>query len=228
MIKLLWTISLALLSFGLAQDLTADEVLAQLTASAQSLEDASLLVSGRMIDPAGSEMALELRVYLIPALELVRLEFLQPTALADNFMVLDREIVYNYLFVTNQVMIHSAGDPDALGALFPDANAVGPLALSFDLSRLFDGWEASLIGYGPSPEGEVYLLRFSNSDPLAEISHVNAQVVAERWVPYRLEFVASDGQVIAELFFTDLVRDQGLSPDDLRYLPPDAEIIDER
>lgn len=228
MIKLCCTISLALLSFGLAQDLTADEVLAKLTASAENLQDASLLVSGRITDPTGSEMALELRAYLIPPLELVRLEFFQPGALADNFIVLDGEVIYNYLFVTNQVMIHNAGDPDALGALFPDANAVGPLPLSFDLSRLFDGWEASLSGYGPSPEGEVYLLRFSNSDPLAEISHVNAAVVAERWIPYRLEFVASDGQVVAELFFTDVLRDQGLNPDDLRYLPPDAEIIDER
>jgi len=226
MIKLWWTISLALLSFGLAQDLTADEVLAKLTASAESLQDASLLVSGRITDPTGSEMALELRAYLIPAQELVRIEFRQPAALADNFIVLDGEVVYNYLFVTNQVMIHSAGDPEALGVLFPGAE--GALTLSFDLSRLFDGWEASLIGYGPSPEGGVYLLRFSNSDPLAEIGHVNAKVVAERWIPYRLEFVASDGQVIAELLFTDLVRDQGLSPDDLRHLPPDAEIIDER
>jgi outer membrane lipoprotein-sorting protein len=228
MIKLWWTISLALLGFGLAQDLTADEVLAKLTAGAESLQDASLSVSGRITDPTGSELALELRAYLIPPLELVRLEFFQPGALADNFIVLDGEVVYNYLFVTNQVMIHMAGDPDALGALFPDANAVGPLALSFDLSRLFDGWQVSLSGYGPSPEGEVYLLRFSNSDPLAEISHVNAAVVAERWLPYRLEFVAGNGQVVAELFFTDVLRDQGLNPDDLRYLPPDAEIIDER
>jgi outer membrane lipoprotein-sorting protein len=52
--------------------------------------------------------------------------------------------------------------------------------------------------------------------------------VAERWIPYRLEFVASDGQVVAELLFTDVLRDQGLNPDDLRYLPPDAQIIDER
>lgn len=228
MIKLLWTISLALLSFGLAQDLTADEVLAKLTASAESLQDASLLVSGRFTDPAGSERALELKVYLIPPLQLVRLEFRQPDALADNFVVLDGETVYSYLFVTNQVMIHSVSDPDALGALLPDANAVGPLALAFDLSRLFDGWEATVSGYGPSPEGEVYLLRFSNSDPVAEISHVNADVVVDGWIPYRLEFITGDGWVVAELFFTAIVRDQGLNPDDLRYLPPDAVIIDER
>jgi len=226
--KLLCLLFSAFLAVGLAQTRSAEEVLAQLTANAESLQDASLLVSGRVLDPAGGEMTLELRAYLIPALELVRLEFRQPDALADNFIVLDREVVYNYLFVTNQVMIHSAGDPDALGTLFPNANAAEPQALSFDLSRLFDGWEVGLSGYGPSPEGEVYALRFTNSDPAAEVSHVNAEVLAERWLPYRLEFVASDGQVIAELLFTDLLIDQGLDPDDLRHLPPDAVIIDER
>lgn len=227
--RVFFTLSLALsIGFGLTQDLTADEVLAHLTARAESLQDASFSVSGRLVDFDGSEIEIALEVYVIPVAELARAVFLKPDALADNFIVLDGQVVYNYLFVTNQVTVLHAGDPDALGALFPAAVTEEALTLAFDLDRLFAGWQASVTGYGPSPEGDVYALRFTNVDPTAEVSHVEAEVVAERWVPYRLAFIAGDGRLLAEFYVSELVLDQGLDPDDLRYLPPDAEIIDER
>jgi outer membrane lipoprotein-sorting protein len=216
-----------------AQDLSAEEIIDRLQESGENLQDASFLLTGRIIDADGTTINLEIEVEVIPDEELARAEFIQPDALADNYVILDGDVVYNYLFLTNQVTILNANDPDALGGLLPqsDANledAAESFDFTFSLDELFEGWEVTVEGYQPSPVGDVYLLRFENQEIDANISHVNAQVVDEEWRPYRLEFIQTDGRMLAELVITQWQRDQGLKPADLRHLPPDAELIDER
>lgn len=103
-----------------AQDLSADEVLENLEARTQALQDASFLLTGTIFDADGQEIILEVETDFIPDEELVRAYFIQPDALADNFVIVDGDTVYNYLFVTNQVTILNANDPDALGGLLPE------------------------------------------------------------------------------------------------------------
>lgn len=231
-VSLLFTLSL-LVTPAVAQDLSAEEILDRLEESGQTLQDASFLLTGRIIDADGTTINLEIETDVIPDEELVRAEFIQPDALADNYVIIDGEAVYNYLFLTNQVTILSINDPDALGGLLPssDANLEGAAEsfdFTFSLDTLFEGWEVTVEGYQPSPVGDVYLLRFENQELGANISHVNVQVVEEGWRPYRLEFIQADGRLLSELVITQWERDQGLDPADLRFLPADAEIIDER
>ena len=218
---------------GLAQDLSADEILANLEQSARTLEDASFLATGKLIDVDGTSYDLEIEVDVIPGLELLRAYFILPDALADNFVIIDSHDVYNYLFLTNQVTILDINDPDALGGLLPETEVdleeeAERLDLTFDLEALFQGWTMSVQGYRERPEGNVYVLRFDNEEEGAEIGRVNAEVFDQEWYPRWMEFVLADGHVIAEIFIENFARELGLDPADLRYIPPDAEIIDER
>jgi outer membrane lipoprotein-sorting protein len=215
---------------ALAQDLSADEILANLEARNNALQDASFLLTGIIYDTDGQEIALEVESQFIPGEELAKAYFIQPDALADNFIVADGETVYNYLFVTNQVTILNANDPEALGGLLPEGEVEGGVNLTPNLGRFFssDNWEATVEGYEESPEGPVYRLRFDNVDETANLDYVTATVLDAEWLPQTLTFVQQDGSPLAELQFQDYALDTGLDPAELRELPGDAERIDER
>jgi outer membrane lipoprotein-sorting protein len=227
-LALLLLTALTLTATAGAQDMSVDAILENLRASADSLSDASFLLAGQLVDLDGSAVDLEIAVRVITDLNLARAEFIQPDALADNFLIVDDEAVYNYLYLTNQVTILNASDPDALGGLIEAGDAELAVDFSTDLSELFDGWEAEVLGYDSSPVGNLYLLRFNNQDVITNVHYVEAQVVEDAWTPYRLVFYEENGEVLADLTFRDFERNPGLDPADLRFIPGDAEVFDER
>lgn len=218
----------ALSSIAVAQDLSADEVLTKLEERSTSLTDAYFLLTGTVFDADTQEYALEVDVQFIPGEELARADIYQPDALADNFIIADGNTVYNYLFVTNQVTILNADDPQALGDLLPEGQ--GAVNLTPDLGRFFqsDNWEPSVQGYEDSNAGPIYRLRFDNLDETANLDYVDAVVLENEWLPQSMTFVQADGSPLAELNFSDYEIDAGLDPAALREIPADAERIDER
>lgn len=222
---------LALLApFALAQNLSADEILDNLEAKSTSLQDASFLLTGTLFDTDGQEIALEVEGQFIPGEELARAYFIQPDALADNFIIADGNTVYNYLFVTNQVTILNADDPEALGGLLPEGEVEGGVDLTPNLGRFFssDNWDAAVEGYENTLDGPAYKLRFDNVDEGANIGYVEATILDNEWLPQTLNFVQRSGDPLAELQFGDYVLDTGLDPAELRDIPQDAERIDQR
>jgi outer membrane lipoprotein-sorting protein len=218
-----------LISFSFAQDLTADEIVANLTQRAETLKDATFLVTGNLIDADGQEIALEVNITTLPKENLLRAEFIQPDALTDNFIVIDGEAVYNYIYLTNQVSVFNLGDPAALGGLFPEAEEGRTFSFTLNLAQLFEGWNISSEGSTDSPAGKVYSLRFDNTETEGVIlNHVDTTVVEGTWVPYTMNFYNINNELVAELVFNDFVTDGGLNPDDVRYIDPSAEVIDER
>jgi outer membrane lipoprotein-sorting protein len=207
-----------------AQQLTADEVLDNIQREAEATEDASFLLTGRLIDPDGTAIALEVEVEVIPGERAARASFIQPDALADNVIVFDDDAVYNYLFLTNQVTVFDADDPDALGGLLGAGEEAEAPSLTLDLEKLFAGWDASVVGY----ENGAYRLRLDNKEQGATLDHVLATVQEGTWVPTRLVLMGEGDKMVAELFIEDFRRDQGLSVADVTYIPEDAEVIDER
>lgn len=213
---------------GRAQDLSSDEVLANLKTAAESLQDASFVLTGNLTDPDGTEIALEVDVQVIPGIKAARAEFIQPDALADNFIVLNGEAVYNYVFLTNQATIFPTDDPDALGGLFPEGNVDQGFDFTFNPEQLFRGWSSSVEGYSESPAGDVYEMRFVNEEPDALVAYVDAKIVDGEWRPYTMTFYSPEDTVLAALTLEDFRRDQDLDPAEVTYIPHDAELIDER
>jgi outer membrane lipoprotein-sorting protein len=217
------------MGLSFAQDLTAEEVIANLTERAETLQDATFLVTGNLIDADGQEIPLEVNVSMMPKESLLRAEFIQPDAVADNLIVVDGNDVYNYVYLTNQVSIFALGDPDALAGLFPESEDGTTFEFTLNLAELFEGWDISSQGSQESPVGKVYTLRFDNQETEDIIlSHVDTTVVEGSWVPYTMDFYNVEDKLVAELIFNDFTTDQGLNPEDVRYIDPSAEVIDER
>lgn len=213
-----------------AQEGDADALLAEVTAAAEAIEDAAFLLTGHLVDPDGTEIPLELEMQIVPPAEVASAYVLQPDALADNIIVLDGDTVYNYTFLTNQVTVFDAGDPDALGGLF--GGAAEPeeesFEFTFDLDRLFAGYETSVVGPAEGAEEPATVLRLDNVDEDAAIARAEAVIVDATSLPSRIELFDPSGDTLAVLNVEDLRTDVGLDPDEVTYLPEDAEVIDER
>jgi outer membrane lipoprotein-sorting protein len=223
-------LALSLLVSGVVtaqSDPEAEALLNAVTERAAALEDASFLLTGRLIDPDGTEIALEIDVQTIPSERVASAYVLQPDALADNIIVLNGDTVANYTFLTHQVTLFDADDPDALGGLIGGGEE-GALDVTFDLNRLFAGYRASLQGSTETPEGPAQRVRLDNVEEGAVIAWVEATIPDATRLPYRLAFHGSDDALLAELRFEDLRLDQGLAAADVTFLPEDAEILDER
>lgn len=221
--------ALALLAApALAQPLDVDTVLDKVASAARGLQDAAFTLTGKLVDTDGTTIALEIEIQVVPPQSLAKAYIIQPDALADNEIVLDGDAVYNYTFLTNQVMIFDADDPDALGGLLPKGEDGASAEISFDLGTIFAGFDATLESVEQGPNGDVYVIDFVNKDPNAQILNVTARVDSSDWLPRQLVFTQSDGHVLAELNAEDLVTNQGLDPAEVRHLPDDAEVIDNR
>lgn len=222
----------ALISFGplaAAQEaLPVETVLDNVTTAATELEDGAFLLTGRVIDADGTEFPLEIEIQVMPQLNLASAYIVQPDALADNQIVLDGDSVYSYSFLTHQVTVFDADDPDALGGMLPAGQDGATANLSLDLGQILAGYDAEILSVEPGESGDVYHLNFSNRDEAAMILDVEATVFASDWLPRRLVFKEAEGRVVAELNAEQLVTNQGLDPENVRALPEDAEIIDNR
>ena len=206
-----------------AQERTVDDVLAELEASAAAIVDLEFILEGELIDEAGQTFRLEVEVLALPAEPAIGLYILQPDAIADNQIVVVGDEVRSYTFLTNQVSLFDASDPDAFGGLL-EPSADGSLPLSLDLAAVFAGWDAAI----EADDGATVTVRFTNRDPAAAMQTVLATVTSDTWDPVQLVFFRAGDALFADLRFVAWTRDQGLSIDDVTYLPEDAEVLDRR
>ncbi len=218
----------ALLGTGArAQSFDVDEVLSALEASAAAVVDLAFVLEGQLIDADGQLYRLEVEVLALPDVPAASLYILQPDAIADNQVVVEGDEVRSYTYLTNQVSVFDIDDPDAFGGLI-DVEAGGALPTSLDLAAVFEGWDASLVDEEDTEAGTVVTVRFDNRDADAQIAYVLVRVLAEGWDPLQLTFYRSGDELFADLHIRDLVRDQGLTLEDVTYLPEDAEVLDRR
>jgi outer membrane lipoprotein-sorting protein len=208
-----------------AQHLDADAVLAELEARSASLQDVSFVLEGELYDEAGQRVAVEIEVMAIRSPRAASLYIIQPDALADNVVIVTDTEIRNYTFLTNQVAVYAADDPEAFGGLFPGGEG---FVLDLDLGRVFAGWEARVEHVEPGAAGDVYTLRFDNLDPAAEIHHVVAVIDASNWLPRQLTFYTREAEPFADLYLSGIEVDTGLDPGEVTWIPDDAEVIDRR
>jgi outer membrane lipoprotein-sorting protein len=212
-----------------AQQPDVSTLLDNIKSAANAIQDATFTVTGKLVDADGTVIPLDVDIQTIPPKHLASAYINQPDALADNQIVLDGNVVKNYTFLTNQITLFDANDPDALGGLLPASPAgQGAPQISFDLGAIFAGYDASIKDVKQTGGTTTYVLDFTNKDPKANILNVEATVPSSDWLPRRLVFLQKGDRVIADLNVTNLKLDQGLDPKKVAYLPKDAEVIDNR
>lgn len=204
-----------------------DDAVARISAAANEITDASLLLEGRLYDQDGTTIAVELDVMLMPQEELVNFFIYQPDALADNMIILDGDTIASYTFLTHQVTLFDTSDPRAFGDIIPAAkDSTRTLEISLDLNTIFADFGVELIA-GTDEDPFVTVLFYSH-DPESLIQEVWATIPTDTWLPAQATVYGADDFMYAELRFTDIATNQGLTADELRELPFDAEIIDRR
>lgn len=209
---------------AMAQDLTAEKVLDNMTSTVDAATDASMVLYGEINTTDGGRYRIEIEAEVIPDAGLARLFILQPDALADNFIVLAPEHIYSYNYMTNQLVIYSPDDPAAFGGLIGETEEGTSFTLTLDLEQLFDGWIPEL---GDTEDGAV-TVTFTNADPEASIATAVTTVDLSSWLPRAITVFGANGSQLLELELQDVQLDPGLDPEDLQWYPSDAEVIDER
>ncbi len=212
-----------------AQQPDVSTILDNMKSAANAIKDASFTLTGKLVDADGTVLPLNVDVQAIPPKHLASAYINQPDALADNQIVLDGNVVKNYTFLTNQITLFDANDPDALGGLLPTSNGgKGSPELTFDLTKIFQGFDASIKDVKTENGTKTYVIDFANKDPKASIAHVEATVPSSDWLPRQLVFLQKGGHLVADLNVKNLKLDQGLDPKKVAYLPKDAQVIDNR
>jgi len=216
-----WAVS----AFAFGQE-DAATLLEDVSASVAAIQDVSLLLTGRLVDQGGSEVALEIEFLAMPQEQALSAYVLQPDAFADNMIVLDGDVIANYTFLTHQVTLFDANDPDAFGG-FLQGSAANPAELTLDATVWFDGWNAEIVGPRDTPVGAATVVRLENPEAM-DVAWVELAVRVEDRLPYEVILYDVDDRALAEIRFENVQVDTGLSRDEVTYLPEDAEIIDER
>ena len=211
---------------GLAQDASADEIIGGMQSTLDATTDASFLATGQLQGADGTVYQLELEVEAMPQEGLIRLFILQPDALADNFIIVTPDELYNYNYLTNQIVVHDASDPAAYGPLA--GGAEGSFELSLDLAAVFDGWQTEVAGSTDTPQGPATRLELTNLDPEANLGSATVVALDDGHFPFSVELRTATGETMLAIELSQVEFDTGLSTDDLLWYPPDAELIDER
>lgn len=212
-----------------AADPIAAQVLDDLKGAVAAVMDASLVLYGELVDTDGGRYTIEVEVEVIPDLGLARIYIVQPDALADNFIVLTPDFIYNYNYLTNQVFVHDPDDATAFGGLAGDVQEGTRLELTLDLEELFSGWTVASEGPATNAAGAgVHLLRFSNIDPAATIASASVGVLEVNSLPSSIAVYDAADALLLRLDIVEMRTNPGLDPEGLTWYPPDAEVIDER
>jgi outer membrane lipoprotein-sorting protein len=191
---------------------TVDQVLSRIASAQSSHRDLSLQLKGYLVQgPKRLQGEMELKA--IPSLDLRRITFKAPTQMAGNVVVIEKERAARYLSLTHQVVVSSVQEA-AKGA---------PLDFS-RISALMGGKGAEqgfrLVGVDRAEEGKRYVLE----SPMGG-NRLKVWVREAEWRVHRLEVLNGFGQVVAEWTVTQYATDQGLSPEVVRALPADAEVL---
>lgn len=173
------------------------------------------IVQGKIQIPSGEE-ALLARVYALPKENLFRVEFEKPASLEGNFVVTTEKEVWNYLSLTNQLVISPKEKAQIQGLSFT-SRGLGDVKdlterVSFRLAgevRLEEGPAWKLLGQAKEGQGftqmELYVLK---ADPR----------------PVRFVFLDEKGKVLADLRVTSFNRTP-LKPQALLRYPKDAQVV---
>jgi hypothetical protein len=215
-----WLLALGLLAALPAWAVGADELFERVAGVLEQGPWQARMV-GRIVTPNGDVQEADLIVKTLPAEKIVRIEFQKPDALADNYVVITPEKVYNYLFLTNQVVVYPRAKARIEG-------------LGFDLSRMGDlrelGEKGEVVWDAPQAtthDGQpAWHVVGRSADPdAAGFARVEVWIAKEPARPLRTVFYGPSGQVLSDLAWVRWERTR-FSRDDLVAFPPDAEWIE--
>ena len=196
---------------------TAGDLLARLEAQQKTVKDFRARITGTA-SAEDRKLKLDIEVQSIPAQDLTRIKFNAPDELADNFVIVDKDKVYNYLFLTNQVTVTSRKNNQSVGGF------------NFDLSQFSSGTDLfprDKVNLKPVvTDGKSYVLEATpKAGADLDFGRVKAWVQDSPLQLERVQYYNAKNVLQADITVTEYKANVGLKPAALRQLPKDAEVI---
>jgi len=211
------SLTIVCLSLGLAMAQSVAEITRQVQSNLERAPWEATVV-GRVQLPDGSNQDAEFRLQVIPGKEqLARLEFKKPAALEGNFVVISDKEVWNYLFLTNQLIIQPRARARIEG-------------LGFNLTNLGDFQELTerltlrLLGEQNTPAGVAWRILGTPKDASLGFASMEILVLKADPRPLAITLRDSNNKVLADLSLNNFRR-TSLTPQALRKRPADAEVL---
>ncbi|MCS7069248.1 MAG: outer membrane lipoprotein carrier protein LolA [Meiothermus sp.] len=210
-----------LLAIAVLLGLAAAQTIAEITRQVQTNLDRSpweATLTGRVQLPDGSTQEAEFRLQVIPGKEqLARVEFKKPAALEGNFVVISDKEVWNYLFLTNQLIIQPRAKArvEGLGINLTDLG---------DFDQLAERVSLRLLGEQTTPAGAAWRIGGTPKDASLGFASMEILVLKADPRPVSITLRDSSNKVVADLNFGNFRR-ANLTPQTLRKRPADAEVL---
>ena len=206
---------LALIGSSLAQFSIAD-ILKQAQTNLEKSSWQATVVGQFKVGSSTQEAEIGLKV-ISGADATMRLEFKKPDPMADNFTVLTKKEIWNYLFVSNQLVIEkrAGAKPNEL---------VQQIAGLGDVTSLDDQFNLKLEGESSTSDGTAWKLSGTPKKPGQRYSSVEVLILKSEPRPLVMTLKDADGKPMGALEIRDFKR-AALSLKDLTKYPRDASVI---
>ncbi|WP_038048608.1 outer membrane lipoprotein carrier protein LolA [Thermus caliditerrae] len=201
------------LLFALALTQSATEILDRVERNLQDPWQA--VVQGLVQGPSGQE-ELRARVFALPKENLFRIEFQKPGSLEGNFTVITEKEVWNYLYLTNQLIISPKEKAQVQGLGF------SPQGLG-DLKGLSERVALRVVGEERLPEGVAWKL-LGQAKEGQGFASLELYILKSDPRPVRFVFRDEAGKVLADLKVVEFKR-AALRAQDLKHYPKDAQVV---
>jgi outer membrane lipoprotein-sorting protein len=210
-------LAIAVLCLGLAMA----QSVAEITRQVQTNMDRSpweATITGKIQLPDGSSQEAEFKLQVIPGKEqLARVEFKKPAALEGNFVVISDKEVWNYLFLTNQLIIQPRAKAriEGLGFNLTDLG---------DFQELTERLTLRLLGEQNTPAGAAWRIQGTPKDASLGFASMEILVLKSDPRPLAITLRDSSNKLLADLSFNNFRR-ANLTAQALRKRPADAEVL---
>jgi outer membrane lipoprotein-sorting protein len=210
-------LAIAFLVLGLA----VAQSVAEITRQVQTNMDRSpweATITGKIQLPDGSNQEAEFKLQVIPGKEqLARVEFKKPAALEGNFVVISDKEVWNYLFLTNQLIIQPRAKAriEGLGFNLTDLG---------DFQELTERLTLRLLGEQNTPAGAAWRILGTPKEASLGFASMEILVLKSDPRPLAITLRDSNNKVLADLNLSNFRR-ANLTAQALRKRPADAEVL---
>jgi hypothetical protein len=171
---------------------------------------------------ADQKFPVDVAVRLIVKQDIFRLDFEEPQALADNFLLLSGNKMYNYNFITNTVLVSDArrANASALGNFDLTSVTRFPKLVPLDKVTLKPTRSEK------TPLGDAYTFE-ATAKPGSGLLYARAKlwVLESRYRPYRIQAFKPDGSEQFDMTVSEWRYNANLDAKKVTALPKGADVI---
>ncbi len=200
---------------------SVDDLIKRLDAAQKTTKDFKAKIIGT-VEQDKTKIKIEANIASLLEKKLTRIEFLAPDTLADNILIVDNQMVFNYLFLTNQVTISKSSSGTEVGGFNFNPGQLNDFNASFPKADL--NFES--VKPDTTPAGKAWVVEATpKKKGDLEYSRIKIWVLDSPARVYRFQSFDEKNIVQFDIQIPEWKTNLGLKIADLCKLPRDAEII---